>query len=40
MTCFSELKFIFIKNRLDKAYNYAKIRYIIQEEKDVLAYGF
>ncbi len=40
MTCFSELKFIFIQIRLDMVYNYAKIRYIIQEEKDGLAYGF
>ena len=40
MTCFSELKFIFIQNRLDELYNHAKIRYIIQGEKDGLAYGF
>lgn len=40
MTCFSELKFIFIQNRLDELYDYAKIRYIIQGEKDGLAYGF
>lgn len=40
MTCFSELKFIFIQDRLDELYNYAKIRYIIQGEKDGLAYGF
>ena len=40
MTCFSELKFIFIQNRLGELYNYAKIRYIIQGEKDGLAYGF
>ena len=40
MTCFSELKFIFIQNRLDELYNYAKIMYIIQGEKDGLAYGF
>ena len=40
MTCFSELKFIFIQNKRYNVYNYAKIRYIIQEEKDGLAYGF